>query len=456
MITDAPIVVRAAVAIAVVGVVAAVLTATDADLTVASIVLLLAVAALAVLGYAAGLAAALTSTALLNYYFTPPVHSFRIDQADDIVALVAFVSVSLLVAATIARLNDLRRRAWVSEREAGLRATLADEVRRGTPRESVLRDLSDGLTALFELSGCVVLESVAAKPAVSDPDEVLLSAPPLLVRIRSPRTLREDELETMEGVAGAVATALELERVDAAAREQRVQGELDRSRAGFLMGITHDLRTPLATIKAATAALLADDSRLDATERRELLDDTYAEAARLEGLVSKVLEVTRIRAGALRPELVSVSAVDLVRLAVDRSGATLDGRTIDLDFDPELPDLRVDALFMEHVLVNLLENIAVHDPSGGAIGLRGGVWGPRFELRVIDHGPGIAEPDRERIFDEFTRLGTRTDGPGTGLGLAIVRALVLANQGAVRCDETPGGGATFVLDLPIADDEEAE
>jgi two-component system sensor histidine kinase KdpD len=260
----------------------------------------------------------------------------------------------------------------------------------------------------------------------------------------------------MEGVAGAVATALELERVDAAAREQRVQGELDRSRAGFLMGITHDLRTPLATIKAATAALLADDSRLDATERRELLDDTYAEAARLEGLVSKVLEVTRIRAGALRPELVSVSAVDLVRLAVDRSGATLDGRTIDLDFDPELPDLRVDALFMEHVLVNLLENIAVHDPTGGAIGLRGGVRGPRFELRVIDHGPGIAEPDRERIFDEFTRVGTRTDGPGTGLGLAIVRALVLANQGAVRCDETPGGGATFVLDLPIADDEEAE
>ena len=132
MITDAPIVVRAAVAIVVVGIVAALLTVTDADLTVASIVLLLAVAALAVLGYAAGLAAALSSTALLNYYFTPPVHSFRIGQADDIVALIAFVSVSLFVAATIARLNELRRRARVSEREARLRASLAEEVRRGT------------------------------------------------------------------------------------------------------------------------------------------------------------------------------------------------------------------------------------------------------------------------------------------------------------------------------------
>jgi two-component system sensor histidine kinase KdpD len=106
VITDAPIVVRAAVAIVVVGIVGALLTVTDADLTVAAIVVLLAVAARAVLGYAAGLAAALTSTALLNYYFTPPLHSFRIGQADDIVALIAFVSVSLFVAAAIARLNE--------------------------------------------------------------------------------------------------------------------------------------------------------------------------------------------------------------------------------------------------------------------------------------------------------------------------------------------------------------
>ncbi len=97
-----------------------------------------------------------------------------------------------------------------------------------------------------------------------------------------------------------MATLLELERIDAAAREQRLRGELDRSRAGFLTAVTHDLRTPLATIKAASAALLAADSRLDATDRRELLEDTYAEAARLEGLVNKVLEVTRIRTGALR------------------------------------------------------------------------------------------------------------------------------------------------------------
>ena len=219
----------------------------------------------------------------------------------------------------------------MSEREARLRASLADEVRRGAAPASVLQELSEGLTTLFELSACTVLEPAdAAANAAGGPDDVVISTPPLLVKLRAARTLRDDEIETITGVAGAVATALELERIEAAAREQRVQGELDRSRAGFLTGVTHDLRTPLATIKAATAALLAEDSRLDPAERRELLEDTFAEAARLEGLVNKVLELTRIRAGALRPELVIVSAVDLGSHAVDRSGRPHDGSAPDV------------------------------------------------------------------------------------------------------------------------------
>ena len=141
-------------------------------------------------GYTAGLAAALSSTALLNYYFTPPVHSFRIGETDDIVALIAFVSVSLFVAATIARLNELRRRARASEREARLRASLADEVRRGAAPASVLQELSQGLTTLFELSGCTVLEPADAANAAGEPDDVVISTPPLLVKLRSARTLR--------------------------------------------------------------------------------------------------------------------------------------------------------------------------------------------------------------------------------------------------------------------------
>jgi len=453
-ISDAPIALRVVASVVVVVCATAILVGARVDLTFASIVLLLAVAGAAVLGYAAGLAAALTSAALLTYYFTPPVHSFRIDQPDDILALIAFVAVSLLVGTTIARLNELRRRAEVGAREAALRVTLSQELRRGTPVPTVLRHLADELDVLFELSCTVAELPDARKPPSGSTSELVITTPPLLLRLAPTRTLRADEIETITGIATTVATLLELERIDAASREQRLQGELDRSRAGFLTAVTHDLRTPLATIKAASTALLATDARLDATDRRELLENTYAEAARLEGLVNKVLELTRIRAGSLTPEFVAVSAVDLVRIAVDRLGATLRARAISLDFDPELPDLRVDPLLMEHVLVNLLENVAVHDPSGDPLEVRGAVDGPRFELRVVDHGPGIPTVDRERIFEEFARRRAATDGPGTGLGLAIVQALVHANHGNVWCEETPGGGATFVLTLPIADDEE--
>jgi two-component system sensor histidine kinase KdpD len=154
------------VAIAVVGLTTAILVGARADLTFASIVLLLAVAGNAVLGYAPGLAAAISSAALLTYYFTPPAHSLRIDEPDDILVLLAYVAVSLLVGATIARINDLRRRAAVSAREASLRVQLTQELRGGVPVASVLRHLETELDEMFELSWCrvVVVPEDGASP----------------------------------------------------------------------------------------------------------------------------------------------------------------------------------------------------------------------------------------------------------------------------------------------------
>jgi two-component system sensor histidine kinase KdpD len=445
---------RVLAAVVIVGIATVVLVAADADLTFASIVLLLAVAGDAVLGYAAGLAAALSSTVLLTYYFTPPVHSFRIDQPDDILALVAFVAVSLLVGATIARLNELRERAEVNAREASLRVRLVQELRRGAPVQSTLLHLASELDDLYDLSECVVLVA----PEQAEPDaatDVVISTPPLSLRLAPRQALRPEEVESITGVAAAVATMLELERLDMEAREERLRHELDRSRAGFLTAMTHDLRTPLATIKAASGALLARESPLDAGERRELLEDTYSEAARLERLVNKVLEIARIRSGGVVIEPVAIAAADVVHVAVAHLGALLGDRVVNLDFDDELPAVEVDALLLEHVFVNLLENAVVHDPSGDQIDIRGTQSGAALRVAVIDHGPGVPECDRERIFDEFARRRAASDGPGTGLGLAIVRALVGANAGRVWCEATPGGGATFVVELPIVDDQEA-
>src|SRR5262249_42467412 len=158
-------------------------------------------------------------------------------------------------------------------------------------------------------------------------------------------------------------TAIELERLDADARQERAQRDLERARAGFLTAMTHDLRTPLATIKTATGALLAPQGRLDASERRELLQDTYSEAAHLERLVDKVLQLARIRGGALALDRELIAPVDLVQAVTTRWSGALRGREIHLDLDPDLPAVPVDTLLMEHVLVNLLENAAIHGGS---------------------------------------------------------------------------------------------
>jgi two-component system sensor histidine kinase KdpD len=434
----------------------ALLVACDADLTFAAITLMLVVVAASTLGYSAGIVAALAGSAVLNYYFTPPIHSFTIDQPDNILALVAFVTVSAAVGATVARLNQLRRRSALAADEARVRLELTNALAEGTPASEVLRGLAESLVSLFELARCTIV--TGSDRAVSASDRPTfgsrrLSVPPVVLDLELARPLDPSEEETLAALAAGLATSLDRARLDADARDQRLRADLDRSRAAFLTTVTHDLRTPLATIKAATGALLAPGSALDGEERREILEAAYAESVRLEGLVTKVLELTRIRAGAVQPDPSVVAAPDLVRAAVDRLSPRADVTRICLDLDPELPALDVDAVLLEHVVGNLLENALVHDPTGSPITVRGATDGAHLELAIVDHGPGIPAADRHRVFDEFVRLRAPTDGPGTGLGLAIVRALVNASGGSVRYEDTPGGGATFVLSLPTGSEE---
>lgn len=434
----------------------AVLVGADVDLAFAAVVLLLVVAGASVFGYACGVCAAVTSVATLTYYFTPPVHSFRIDQPDAILSLVAFVAVSLLVGATIARLNDLRTRAELHARESTLRVALTQELRRGFDVEIVLRRLASELAALFDLTTCTVTlrDREHALPA-PDVDDVLVESPPLVVRMTPDRPLSSGDLAMIRGLADAVAAGIEVERLDAEAREQRLRRDLDQSRAALLTAITHDLRTPLATIKAASGALLTSTERLDEHERRELLLDTWSEAARLERLVDNALEMGRIRSDALRPDPEPTAPVDLAQTVLSRRGASLSDHGVTLMLDADLPAVDVDVVLMDHLLTNLIENAVVHGRSELPVELRGWSTSDTVHLAVIDHGPGIPAADRERVFDEFVRRRAPTDGTGTGLGLTIVRALVEVHGGNVWCEETPGGGATFVVALPVSRERSA-
>jgi two-component system sensor histidine kinase KdpD len=451
--------VRVLVAVGAVVITTGVLAAADADLTFAAITLLVVVVAASALGYVPGLVAALGASVSLIYFFTPPRHSFAIDQPDGVLAIVAFVAASLVAGTAVARLSELRRRSELAAREARLRLLLTNDLAGGAAVGDVLDVLARELVDLFDLATCTAIaDGVRRTVGGSLPplDVLNVSAPGLDVRMQLGRVLSNDERATLEALGAGLATALERSRLDHEARDQRVRADLDRSRAGFLTAVTHDLRTPLATIKAATGTLLDHEDGIDRTTRHELLAATYAEVSRLEGLVTKVLELTRIRSGAIRPEPGPIAVSDLVRIAVDRLGALDDGRAIVLDIDAELPAVLVDASQVEHVLGNLLENAIRHDAHGHEIVVHAASANDAVAITVADHGPGIVPEDRERVFEEFVRLGAPTDGPGTGLGLAIVRALTIANGGTVQCRETPGGGATFAVTLPAAPDDNGE
>ncbi len=214
--------------------------------------------------------------------------------------------------------------------------------------------------------------------------------------------------------------------------------------------MTHNLRTPLASIKAASSTLRAPDLDLSADDRTELLDTIYDETERLERLVTNLLELSRIRAGGLEVRRQPVDLRDVAQAAIRRLRPLARAHRVRLEVPTELVDVEVDLQMMEQIFGNLLENALRFAPPGSEILVSCGATPDRddVEVRVADHGPGVPAEERTRIFEEFARVDGRPDSSGTGLGLAIVHALVTAHGGHVWCEETPGGGATFVFVIP--------
>ncbi|HEY3670173.1 MAG TPA: ATP-binding protein [Acidimicrobiia bacterium] len=229
-----------------------------------------------------------------------------------------------------------------------------------------------------------------------------------------------------------------------AAYDAELAAAINENRAAFLSSMTHNLRTPLASIRAAADTLRSPSARMDDPTRARLVATVHDEADRLERLVGKVLELSRVHAGVLEPEPEATDVAELTREAVRRLRHVAPHHSIDLAVEGDLLVVDTDPAMLELVLVNLLENALRYGPTGTDIGVFARAVGTGCEIRVVDHGPGIAPADRERVFEEFVRL----DGPGSGLGLAIARAVTECQQGSLTYETTPGGGATFVVALP--------
>jgi two-component system sensor histidine kinase KdpD len=214
-------------------------------------------------------------------------------------------------------------------------------------------------------------------------------------------------------------------------------------RTALLAAVSHDLRTPLASAKAAVAGLLSDEVHFDAEDRRELLETADESLDRLGRLVANLLDMSRLQAGALGITAIDVGLEEVVPRVLDDLGGPVISR-----LPADLPAVRADPGLLERILVNVVGNALRYSPAGRPPMITGSTLGDRVELRVIDHGPGIPAADRNRVFQPFQRLGDHDNHTGVGLGLALSRGLTEAMGGSLTPDETPGGGLTMILSLP--------
>ena len=219
--------------------------------------------------------------------------------------------------------------------------------------------------------------------------------------------------------------------------------------------MSHDLRTPLSAIKASTTSLLADDVDWPPEVAREFLEAIDAETDRLTALVANLLDMSRISADAVHVQLADVGVDEFVPAALASLGDRVGPDAVHLEVPETLPRVRTDPGLIERVLANLVDNAVAWSPDGVPVRVDAGAVPGAIVVRVVDRGPGIPTADRDRAFEPFQRLGdgTGSAGRGIGLGLAVARGFSKAAGADLGLEDTPGGGTTMVLSLPLADDE---
>ena len=262
-------------------------------------------------------------------------------------------------------------------------------------------------------------------------------------------TLAAHDRRLVEAFATQAAIALRQERLAEQAAAVKPLAEADKLRTALLSAVSHDLRTPLASAKAAVGSLRAHDVHFSDDDRDELLATADESLDQLVRLVENLLDMSRLQAGVLGTNPQPLSTADAVAKAAEDLGPAAANAAIQVP--DELAEIYADPALVERILANLLSNALRHSPPDQPPMISASEHAGTVEIRVIDHGPGISAADRDRVFLPFQRLGDRGNATGVGLGLALSRGLAEAMGGSLDPDTTPGGGLTMTLRLPTAD-----
>jgi two-component system sensor histidine kinase KdpD len=427
--------------------------------TVAALAFVLAVtAAAATGGMAAGLLASFVSFLSLNFFFTPPVETFSVQKTHDLVALVVFLIVSATVGALVSRAIAQRGRAEIREREARLLHHLGTRLLSGESPARVLERFGQAAIDLLDLARYeaeIDGEPVGALGEEQTPELVEERFPfrvedrevgAIRAYVGTGRMLGESERQLIRTFAAQLSLALEGARMATLARSAKLDADRSKMQAGLLSSVTHDLRTPLASILASVTGLLDRDATFAEPEREELLETIRHEAVRLNRLVGNLLDLSRLRAGALTPSRRLASIEEVVEGVLARLEPQLRRHRLNVVLRDGLPEVPIDVVQLDQALTNILENAAKYSEPGTEITVSAARWEDSVQVRVADQGAGIPEELRPRAFEPFVQ-GDRSDG-GSGLGLAIAQAVVQAHGGTIWAEGAPGGGTAIVLRLP--------
>ncbi|WP_255953516.1 ATP-binding protein [Streptomyces odontomachi] len=430
----------------------------ESDLGLANDMLLflaLTVAAALLGGLAPALASAAVGSVLLNWFFTFPVHRVAIADPRNIVAILIFVAVAVAVASVVDLAARRTQQAARLRAESEILSFLAGHVLRG---EEPLNALLERVRETFAMDSVALLERIddrtpwtcagsvgPASPGRPEDADVDMPVRDHLALALSGRVLPAEDRRVLAAFAAQAAVVLDRQRLKTEAEQARALAEGNRIRTALLAAVSHDLRTPLATIKAAVTSLRSPDVTWSEQDRAELLAGIETGADRLGNLVGNLLDMSRLHTGTVTPLIREVDLDEVVPMAL--VGVAED--SVELDVPETLPMVPVDPGLLERAVANVVENAVKYSPPGQRVLVAASGLGDRVELRVVDRGPGVPDEAKERIFAPFQRHGDAPRGAGVGLGLAVARGFVEAIGGTLDAEDTPGGGLTMVLRLKV-------
>jgi two-component system, OmpR family, sensor histidine kinase KdpD len=423
-------------------------------------------------GLGSGILASLGSFLAFNFFFLSPRYTFHVADTQDILHLVSFLSIAIIASSLSARAQR------AAERENGRAAELA-----------ALYELSQTISAQVDLTSilpiiaektCRLLHSPTCSILLYNDAGRLIEharfdqAVPGLKRINVPirdgatvlgilrvvephygKRLSQENQQLLITLAAQVRLAIDRARLVAQTAHSHALLEADQLKSALLASVSHDLRTPIAIMKGATSTLLADDIAWDALTRHTLTQSIDSELDHLNRIVGNLLDMSRVEGNALSAQRDWQNLTEVLGVVLQRMQPMLEGRALTVEVDPDLPLVASNAMLIDQVLTNLLENAIKYTPSGTPITIlvshdstSHGV--PTVTTVVRDHGPGIPAHDLKRIFHKFYRLGdsaTRTSG--AGLGLAICKGIIEAHGGRIWAENSCDGGAAFMFTLPL-------